>query len=282
MINQSNILKLHDDFIKESEVFLKIFSDWAHEYLWNQNFFPVYFWQDVLYVVGENQIEATKDLATKKDIKIVFLSASESLKKQLWEKVSADLQSKTAKETQTPQKPATAASITPILSSIESSINKADTLGKKLIEVITPEFAKDHLEKLKTYYDRSLLLIQHNGFAKAIATTENIDLQAATSSQITTNEPNPLYVAYKTKKPFHGYLVANSHTKNFLKSFIDEKEPVENLTAIPLTLEDEVIGYQVSLGQKSSFCDEALQHSLATAQELMADIVAMIETKKSA
>jgi hypothetical protein len=282
VINQSNILKLHDDFIKESEVFLKIFSDWAHEYLWNQNFFPVYFWQDVLYVVGENQIEATKDLATKKDIKIVFLSASESLKKQLWEKVSADLQSKTAKETQTPQKPATAASITPILSSIESSINKADTLGKKLIEVITPEFAKDHLEKLKTYYDRSLLLIQHNGFAKAIATTENIDLQAATSSQITTNEPNPLYVAYKTKKPFHGYLVANSHTKNFLKSFIDEKEPVENLTAIPLTLEDEVIGYQVSLGQKSSFCDEALQHSLATAQELMADIVAMIETKKSA
>lgn len=296
MSNDLNILKLHDDFIKESDVFLKVFSDWFNQFAWTSSCFPVYFWKDILYVLCKDEINVVKDFATKKNIRIVFLTASEQLKLQLWEKAKSAASSATQttattteaalqkeiKTTEEAPKLAVAISANPILTSIEKSISSSNTLGKKLIEIITPEFAKEHLDKLKTYYDKSLILIQYNGFATPIAVTENINLQNVVKAQITTQVPNPFYVSYKTKKPFHGYLVANDHTKNFIKNFLDEKELIENLTIIPLTMEDEVIGYQVSMGQKSSFCDEALQHSLVTAQGLMAEVVALIDSKKSA
>lgn len=284
MIHQTVFLKLHDDFTKESETFLKVFSDWSKSHPWSAILFPVYYWREVLYVIGDPASTKLDSLEKEKNIKIVFLVASEKLKKQLWSIALNHDQTQSQKLAESEPTPIAnnATSVTPILTAIESSINKADTLGKKLIEIITPDFAKEHLEKLKTFYDKSLLLIQHNGFARPIAATENVNLETAINSQITTSEPNPIYIAYRTKKPFHGYLVANTHTKNFLLNVLEEKESVENLTVIPLTLEDEVIGYQVSFGQKSTFCDEALQHCLATAQELMAEVVMMIETKKSA
>lgn len=169
-----------------------------------------------------------------------------------------------------PPLPQTNSSSTQSSSATNKSAHGIDLLAQALSHSqSSPQALKELIEYFSTEYQRALLLTLDDRTFGLFDGGPNHEFNTDVSrNRFELNIPSPFKICFDTLKPYHGFISPSQFNSQWLGAFNNGVIP-ENLTILPIAVNDRVIGFLCLMGTKETF---SKQH-LSRAQNLLENFV---------
>lgn len=135
------------------------------------------------------------------------------------------------------------------------------TRGNENIQSLIQEAFAD----LKNHFSKSMILLIKDSQAAPVYWDENF--KSANNLQVSLDSPSPFRIAFKTQKPYHGYVVSNDTTEPFFEDWLQTNSP-DHLTLCPIIIDEKVEALLMSVGEKASDNKLSLQFAESVANKL--------------
>lgn len=112
---------------------------------------------------------------------------------------------------------------------------------------------KDAFEKMKTHFDRCLILSLSDDDQKAkVLFWDSLFQEPQQDFPVQLRNSSIFYIAAKTAKPFHGPISINEENEKFFECWNRGKIPAHT-TLIPIIVQDQVIALLMGIGESSAY-----------------------------
>ncbi|MFN7455435.1 MAG: hypothetical protein ACK5RO_12335 [Pseudobdellovibrionaceae bacterium] len=281
---------LNPDFFVSHPVSQDFFQKWQAQAAWNPSVFPIYEWEKCLFigVTSLNHAQALSSQFSPSGYRLVFVLVEAEALKQCWTQLHEKQPPAKLREDDffghlenTVAGPSHHHGEDSLLQDISSEEAHVPAPTKELLDLpglepsqkAPPPF--DHPPKISTFkeafqelayqFSKSIILVTDGKSAKVLDASS--PPSGMTSANYSFEKPSFFRIVAQTKKPYHGYVLANEATEKFFEDWNSGKLP-DHLTVSPLLVDENLLGFLVSFGEKSSDNTKALQLSQEIAQNL--------------
>lgn len=138
------------------------------------------------------------------------------------------------------------------------------------------QIAYDKFNIMKKYYNKSMILkiVDSNTLIPWIWDKNWGDKKNNQNMNYPLNHPSIFKIVQKTKKPYHGYIVANEINNTFFNDWNNSQIP-EHITICPLIEKEQIIGMILGIGDDKIKYNESLNFMEQISKEISPDIKKM-------
>ncbi len=124
--------------------------------------------------------------------------------------------------------------------------------------------------QLQEYYSSSMILLNIQGHQLQPYKWEHVwkPVDESALNPISTQTPSLFRIVSKTKMPYHGAIIENELTNVFFKSWGYKKSNPEHATAVPLLIDDHLMGIVLAVGEKEANTTQALAQAERSADQV--------------
>ncbi|MCE3009961.1 MAG: hypothetical protein LW875_05060 [Proteobacteria bacterium] len=284
---------LNPDFFKSHPVTQDFFQKWQLQAAWNPSVFPIYQWDHCLFIgaASPSHVQALSSQFSPKGTRLVFVLVPSEHLQACWNSFHetpasiptgnlreddffAQLEKTAVAKIPEPKEELLLQDAPPEeptpLTSPEELLDLPEVLGNQKQEAPPAAPAsvstfKEAFQQLSYQFSKSIILVTDGKNAKVLDASS--PPRGMTSASYSFEQPSFFRIVAQTKKPYHGYVLANEATEKFFEDWNSGKLP-DHLTVSPLMVDESLLGFLVSFGEKSSDNSKALQLSQDIAQSL--------------
>ena len=286
-------VRIKTEFFRDHPMTVDFFSKWQSQHPWNEGYFPIYQWQNVLFITCSDsvwrQMEATGGPQIPAQLtsshQICWLLCEDAVLHSVWQnlqnllvaaapkppteaplelldtpEISTESRLSDVDSSTGPEMPE-GLSLTPDLTFAAPKLAQKNAnldlgnLGSPPDPGVTPATAPvtqipDFFDMLNPHFARSMILIIKNEVAEPWKW--NAGLQPATSPlfNVDLKVQSPFYVAYRTRKSYHGPAPKSEFMTRFYQ-FWNRGVEFPCLNIVPLFKDDKLFGFLMAEGEVS-------------------------------
>lgn len=284
--NHYQISSVNDDFFHQTPP-LPSRTLWQNLLPWGTSLYPIYFWNNTLYVGCLELTDQVKEKAESfsGDFNVAFILCSAQGLSKHWENQQAqslgiansvaepvsmsDFAIDFSKLSNEPQEPEVS-EITPSKVSIsmeedESSKSFSQTLPP--LEEKSTAWSKEIFEEMDTYFDSKMIIEKTDeGFVPKHWSGLWTRKDTSRCPFVNVKEPNIFRIAHRSQRPFHGPVSANQINDEFFDFWHNANYPQE-ITIQPIQSGAETIGMIVGIPRDTEETHKKLQLAFNLSQK---------------
>jgi len=295
------------DTHKPSENF---FQKWKNSATWSESLLPIYEWENCVFI-GINQNTYNENTQPDFSFPHVLILVDPQVLKNIWLSYQTPQTPKQA----TPSDDPFSEIATQVVKSREDETlfdtfthdspptseeipSPEETKPEELLELSPPETAappppplqppevakksdwtESIFDNLNSHFPYSMILLVNQDQALPWKWSESFKIQEP--SPLDMKKPSPFYVLFRTHLPFHGSLAPSEELQKHCSQWGIKAYP-QHLTAVPIKLNDRLIGVLASFGEAELYQASLLELCETSAKEIATAIQQQPQLLKAA